>query len=536
VFGWWGEKKIHFFPSIDIYINFTQKKIMKYILSALLLLPILLSYAQVSFEKRLEIDLKDDDYDNHQIFEFGENGFIIRAAGKKSTQGQDIRYSIYNSDIQNTRDFNELIYIKKSSTHILLNNNTKIIECAYEMNGKLQVIMVSSTGSEIQKLQINAPKGMRSMRGVCTENNAVLIFGSSKSFELMNINLQTSQVSKKELKIKDFKATQIRLNTISVTNNQDDIIISYEIKTTTKQRGENPNMFQDYLLSYNCKENEYDVIPFYHKNAKNILELNAAKIGESSYAISGSFNTRTGAAVGNSLGEGVFFALIENNMVKNYTEKSYAQLEEFLKHLPQRTQNKLEKKKKRKENRGKEIKFTSWCVFHGLVVTESGYYSLSEHYHPTYVTYTTTDANGRTTTRQVFDGYQYTHATLIKFDKNGEFVWDRSFTMYPFRKPYFVKKFISAKYLDNEFRMLFSDGDRISFKSFNDNGKVVNENYSEVIPTTFDGDKTKLVNSDIKYWYDNFFLAYGISVIKNKDADKAKRKRKVFFVSKVKFE
>jgi hypothetical protein len=108
--------------------------------------------------------------------------------------------------------------------------------------------------------------------------------------------------------------------------------------------------------------------------------------------------------------------------------------------------------------------------------------------------------------------------------------------MYPFRKPYYIKRFISAKHLDNEFRMLFSDGDRISFKSFDEDGKVVNENYSEVIPTTFDGDKTKLVNSDIKYWYDNYFLAYGISVIKNKDGDKTKRKRKVFFVSKVKFE
>lgn len=501
-----------------------------------LLIGIHITVAQVSFEKRLEIDLKDDDYDNHQIFEFGEYGFIIRAEGKKSIQGQDIRYSLYDSDIQNTREFNELLFIKKSSRHIQLYNKTKIIECVYEMNGKLQVIMVNSTGTEIQKLQLNAPKGMRTMRGVCTENHAVLIFGSTKSLELMNINLQTSEVSKKELKIKDFKATQIRLNTISVTNNQDDIIISYEIKTTTKQRGENPNIFQDYLLSYNCKENEYDVIPFYHKNAKNILELNVAKIGESSFAISGSYNTRTGAAVGNSLGEGVFFALINDNKVSNYTEKSYAQLEEFLKHLPQRTQDKIERKKKRKENRGKEMKFTSWCVFHGLVVSESGYYSLSEHFHPTYVTYTTTDANGRTTTRQVFDGYQYTHATLIKFDKNGEFLWDRSFTMYPFRKPYHIKRFISAKYLDNEFRMLFSDGNRISFKSFDEDGKVVNENYSEVIPTTFDGDKTKLVNSDIKYWYDNYFLAYGISVIKNKDGDKTKRKRKVFFVSKVKFE
>lgn len=500
-----------------------------------ILMVYLQGFTQISFEKRMEIDLKDDDFKNHQIFEFGENGFIIRAEGRKSMQGQDIRYTLYDNNIDLRKEFNELLATKKSSKHMRLSNTNKIIECVYEMNGNLQVVIISSDGSPIQKLQLKAPKGMKSMHGVCTENYAVLLFGSTKSIELLNIKVDNGQMTKKEIKIGDFKASQIRLNTLSVTNQLDDVIISYEVKATSKQRTTNPNLFQDYLVSYNCSKNQYDVINFYHKDAKNILKLNAAKIGETSYAISGSYNTRSGAAVGNSLGEGLFFALIEHGKVTNYTDKSYGQLEEFFKHLPQRKQDKLDKKKQKKEGRGKELKFTSWSIFHGLVVTDNGYYSLSEHYHPTYITYTSTDANGRTTTHRVFDGYQYTHATLVKFDKNGTFQWDRSFTMYPWHKPFYVKRFITSKFSNQEFSMLFSNGDNIISKSFNENGDIKNDVSSDPIPTSFDGDRTKLSNSSIVHWYDKYFLAYGISTIKNKD-DKTKRKRRVFFVSKIKFE
>jgi hypothetical protein len=535
-----GEKNKNKGPSINrIMFRFAHQKTHK-MMKPIALLPLIFislqALAQLSFEKRLEIDLKDDDFKNHEVFEFGENGFIIRAEGKKSMQGQDIRYSLYDNNIDLRKELNELLFIKKSSKHLRLSNKDKIIECVYEMNGNLQVVMVSSDGSAVNKLQLKAPKGMKSMRGVCTENYAVLLFGSTKSIELISIKIDNGQVEKKEIKIKDFKASQIRLNTISVTNQLDDIIISYEIKATSKQRTTNPNLFQDYLVSYNCTKNHYDVISFYHKDAKNILELNAAKTGENSYAISGSYNNRTGTAVGTSFGEGIFFATIENGKVTNYTDKSYGQFEEFFKHLPQRVQNKIEKKKRKKEDRGKELKFTSWCVFHGLVVSENGYYCLSEHYHPTYVTYTTTDANGRTTTHRVFDGYQYTHATLVKFSKSGEFLWDRSFTMYPINKPFHIKRFITSKFSNQEFSMVFSDGNRINSKSFNENGVIKSEASSDPIPTSFDGDRTKVSSSDIVQWYDNYFLAYGISTIKNKDGDKTKRKRRVFFVSKVKFE
>jgi hypothetical protein len=509
---------------------------MRFLLKILVLLflssPII---AQVSFEKRLEIDLKEDDFKNHELYDLGANGFLIRAEGKKSIKGLDVRYSLYDNELNLNKEINELLSIKKSSEHQLLSNKNKIVECVYEMNGNLQVVIINSDGASTQKLNLKGPKGMRTMHGVCTENYAILLFNSSKTIQLISIKLDDGKYSKKEIKIKDFKASQIRLNTLSVTNDQENIVISYEIKALGKQRTTNPNYLQDYLVNYNCLDDKYDVISFYHKDAKNILDLNAARIGENSYAISGSYNTRNKASVGNTLGEGLFFALIKDGEVLTYLDKSHGNMEEFIKHLPERTQDKIERKKKRKAERGKEMKFTSWGVFHGLMVTENGYYYLSEHYHPTYTTYTSTDANGRTTTHRVFDGYQYTHATLVKFGIDGQFAWDRSFTMYPWQKPFRVKRFITPKFNNQEFKMMFSDGDRILYKSFDEEGEVKNQASSDKIPTSLDGDKTKLSNSDIVSWYDNYYLAYGISRIKNKE-DGPKKKRTVFFVSKVKFE
>ena len=49
-----------------------------------------------------------------------------------------------------------------------------------------------------------------------------------------------------------------------------------------------------------------------------------------------------------------------------------------------------------------------------------------------------------------------------------------------------------------------------------------------------DGDKIKWnSNSSIEYWYDDYFLAFGIVKIKNKEKKGDERKRTVFYVNKI---
>lgn len=174
---------------------------------------------------------------------------------------------------------------------------------------------------------------------------------------------------------------------------------------------------------------------------------------------------------------------------------------------------------------------------------ENGYLFLGEAYYPTYrtETYSTTSTvNGVTTTstqtRQVFDGYQYTHAMLGLFDEEGNLLWDQIFEMKGSYKPFYVKRFISiAEKDENSLKLVFASGKRIISKSIDYEGAVINDSESEDIETSYTGDKVKTSFSNIDYWYDNYFVAYGSQKIKNK-AGEAKRKRKVYFVSKIKFE
>ncbi|MCB0739101.1 MAG: hypothetical protein KDC92_16445, partial [Bacteroidetes bacterium] len=199
----------------------------------------------------------------------------------------------------------------------------------------------------------------------------------------------------------------------------------------------------------------------------------------------------------------------------------------------------------KKEKKGKELVFSYRIAMHGIIKVDDGYMFLGEAYYPTYrtETYTTTSTvNGVTTTttntRQVFDGYQYTHAILSKFNEDGKLIWDQIFEMWPSYKPFVVKHFISiAERNQNSLKLVFASRSRITSKSFDFNGTIIQESESEEIETNFENDKTKSSFSNIDYWYDNFFIAYGEQKIKNtKDDTRQKRKRKVYFINKIKYE
>ena len=54
--------------------------------------------------------------------------------------------------------------------------------------------------------------------------------------------------------------------------------------------------------------------------------------------------------------------------------------------------------------------------------------------------------------------------------------------------------------------------------------------------TANENDKVKGTYSNISFWYDKYFLSYGVQCIKNKVDDDVKRKRTVLFLNKVSFE
>ena len=103
--------------------------------------------------------------------------------------------------------------------------------------------------------------------------------------------------------------------------------------------------------------------------------------------------------------------------------------------LPARQEEgKDRKEKERKEDNDKEFSIDYLMASHEIAVMNDQYIYLGKHITLLIAleTYTTT-VNGQTVTRTrtVFDGNQYTHATIAAFDDEGELIWDRTFEMWP---------------------------------------------------------------------------------------------------------
>jgi hypothetical protein len=126
---------------------------------------------------------------------------------------------------------------------------------------------------------------------------------------------------------------------------------------------------------------------------------------------------------------------------------------------------------------------------------------------------------------------------IAKFNKEGEMLWSQVFKMYLWYKPFVARTFIRiAAQEQNSIQLVYADGKNIYSKSFSFDGEILYDKTSNPINTDNENDKVKQSYSNISYWYDKYFLSYGVQTIKNKVDDDVKRKRTVLFLNKVSFE
>jgi len=215
---------------------------------------------------------------------------------------------------------------------------------------------------------------------------------------------------------------------------------------------------------------------------------------------------------------------------------NFLDFEHFTDYLSERAKAKIERKQEKADKKGKELELNYLMKMHQLKKLKDGSHVLiGEFFYPTYRTeYYTTMVNGRsqTSTRQVFDGYQYTHALVTAFDAEGKKLWDNIFEMNLSQKPYYARKFIRTNIEDNTVNCMYANYNSIKSISF-ENGAVVKENTSEEIKENTETEKLKSATGiDATYWYDNNYIITGYQKIVDKEAKSGKRKRRIFFMEK----
>ncbi len=486
---------------------------------------------QVSYEKRVEFELKNGYY-NEEIIELGKSGFIMLSqTHNRSNSEGEYKYEKFNINLESVDS--KSIYIPRKQREIdSYTNDTHIHRIFKSIKGKFTIVSMETESFNLKKVEGSLPKKTSIDEIVVLGDYTFISATIKRSPIVFVVNWKTGAMTTTPINIDNFNPKHTTLMNFQVIENSNEVFLYVNVLNKVKE----DNL---YIIQFDDKGVKKKVMNLTKDVEENIVDISTTKLDHNKYVHTGTYSTRS-----QHTSEGLFFCVSKNEAIEFIKFYNFLDLENFLSYLPERRIKKIEKKKKKKESKGKDFIINYRIAAHETILLKDGYLFLGEAYYPTYrtETYTTTSyvngvATTTTQTRTVFDGFQYTHAILGKFDFEGNLVWDEIFEMNSLRKPYFVKRFISiAEQNPNLIKLVYGNSNYIDSKSIDFDGNVVQESKSKEIKTNFENDKIKRTFSNLDFWYDNYFIAYGNQKIKNSDDTKdTKRKRTVYFINKIKF-
>ncbi len=347
-----------------------------------------------------------------------------------------------------------------------------------------------------------------SMRSLCIENGYLVFSSTQKKIERIGIvNLKNG-----DTKYSDIHIDGVRDKKIFILENT---IIDGEINSLVKVE-ENV-----YLMRFGLDGSTHSRILLTKDMKEYICNASVSKSG-GKYFLTGTYtNKKEGMA------QGIYFAQLEGDKFKFIKFYNFLNLKNFTEYMSSKKKAKVERRKEKAEKNGKEYSLNYHIASHKIMSENGYYYYLGEAYYPTY----TTTRDGFGGVYATFNGYFYTHAVLVKFDNQGNIVWDNCFKMEPREKPFFVKAFVSASLKGNNVSTVFTDGKRLTSKLFrNSDGEVVKDRNTEILETIGDGESIKRARyTDSMHWYDENFIVHGNQTVKN---SKTNERRRVRYISK----
>ncbi|MBI3234917.1 MAG: hypothetical protein HYZ42_12940, partial [Bacteroidetes bacterium] len=176
---------------------------------------------------------------------------------------------------------------------------------------------------------------------------------------------------------------------------------------------------------------------------------------------------------------------------------------------------------------------TTEILFHDVIESENGYIFIGESYYPTFHTEYTTDANGRTTSRQVFDGYVTDKCVVFSTDRKGTYKWSSTFYLPYYRTFNLGKKLVTVNANNDKLVLTCLKRGQISSYYIEDNGFKSDEEVSNVTSVK-KGDKLRRANNNITLWYDNYYVAFGdVKISYKKKDENGKKSRNYLYIYKM---
>src|SRR5690606_35371492 len=242
---------------------------------------------------------------------------------------------------------------------------------------------------------------------------------------------------------------------------------------------------------------------------------------------------------------GLFISTIDPTGLQTTKYYNFGDLQNFFNYMKAKRSNRIKERIERRKIRGKKVRFNYRCLIHEVIEHDDQFIVLGEAFYPQYSSVSSASYRGFFYPRafsgypmirgdQVFEGYRYTHAVIIGFDRDGNLLWDNSFEINDV-KTYSLEQFVRFDVQGDKIVLLYLYDNQIRTKIIRNSG-VLEGQTIDPIPTLHYNDvlvKARRNTSQLDYWYDANFYAYGIHEIENVAPGGGVEKRRVFFVNKI---
>lgn len=220
---------------------------------------------------------------------------------------------------------------------------------------------------------------------------------------------------------------------------------------------------------------------------------------------------------------------------------NFADLENFFSYMKENREKRIKGRIDRRRTKGKTNRFNYRLLVHELIPYQNQFILLGEAFYPKYQNinnaygFFTYGSSSNHASNMIFDGYRYTHATVLGFDANGTLLWDNSFEINDV-KTFSKEQFVKLKANDTNLTLLYLFDNQLRTKVIS-GSTVLEGKTSEPIKTLYKGDLMeggKTVLTKLEHWYGDYLFAYGLQDIVNVNEKGDRIERSVFFINKLK--
>ncbi len=506
-------------------INLLKKRLL--LLAILVILFCDDSYAQLVQPNRIEFPIGSEDED-FGVISAKEKGIVLYREVRNRERRMDRKYQVILVD--------STLNIKWEAYYFI---NLRYIQIGYEVAGDYFYLLFQRNSESLKADLFVLRIDMR------TKNSETFLIEREyplelSYFEVVGNTLVFGGISNKLPAIVIYEFGYITPKVLQGLFNEKTQILQIEIDDDLK--------IINVLVSFKTKDNRKSLslksygetgeliknISLQPSDEHSLLFGKTVKLDRKAELIVGTYARKR-----SDMSRGIFLAKIseEGDQVINYY--NYADLKNFFSYMKARKQKRIEERIKRRKVKGKKNKYSYRLLVHEVVERDGKFIMVGEAFYPKYSQASYYGGIGYygNSYGSAFDGYKYTHAVVLGFDRRGRLLWDNSFEINDVES-YTLDQFVHISMNEKEIALIYMFEDEIRTKNIEGNEVIEGKTFDE-LKLSFENDELSK-NDDIygrlEEWYDGNLFVYGVHKIKNMKDEGVRLNRKVFFINKIRYQ